>query len=243
MTSIKEPLAIIGGSGLYSLDALSETKSEQVQTPYGYADVYSGYWNGRAILFLARHGKTHQLAPHQINYRANVWALHKAGAKAVLIVNCVGGIHPGLSRPGTFCAPDQLLDFTQSRQGSFCEEGLVNHVDMTEPFDKTLRNMLIKAGHKFDIFTGACCYAAMQGPRFETRAEINFLEKIGADVAGMTAMPEVALVREKDLPVCMLSLVVNPAAGRGGGPITEAAINKTLKAGMRQAQALVARML
>lgn len=245
MFQLKQPLAIVGGSGLYDLDGLSEKEAIAVKTPYGpiSAPLIKGLWCDKKILFLARHGKAHHLAPHQINYRANVWALKHLGAQSLLLVNCAGGISDDLTAAGRICAPNQFLDLTWGRDSSFFAEGCVKHIDMTDPCDPDFRESLIKAALGFDFYTGECCYATTQGPRLETRAEINYLEKIGADLVGMTAMPEVALAREKELPLAVLSLIVNAAAGRAPGVLTTEAIQDALSSGMQQVQVFLERWL
>lgn len=244
MRGIAEPLGIIGGSGLYALDALVRPHEIQMQTPYGATSspLTQGLWGGKEVIFMTRHGRNHNLAPHQINYQANVWALAEAEAKSVLLVNCVGGIHPKLLSESTLCAPDQFLDFTWGRESSFFNQGRVQHIDMTDPCDPMMRGMLLDVGNAFDIYANSCCYATTQGPRLETRAEIDYLEKAGADVVGMTAMPEVALIRERALPLAMLSVVVNAAAGRGGA-ILAPQMTAALAKGMQKAQALIGAML
>ena len=244
MQGIAEPLGIIGGSGLYVLDALAKPREIQVQTPYGATSspLMQGLWGDKEVIFMTRHGQNHHLPPHQINYQANIWALAEAGAKSVLLVNCAGGIHPDLQSAGTLCAPDQFLDFTWGRGSSFFNQGKVKHVDMTDPCDLIMRDMLLNAGHAFGIYASSCCYATTQGPRLETRAEVNYLEQAGADVIGMTAMPEVALIREQVLPLAMLTVVVNAAAGRGDA-ISEPQIAAALAQGMQQTQALIGTLL
>lgn len=245
MKKIAKPLGIIGGSGLYSPDVIVQPQTLNLQTPYGApsAPLVTGFWREHKIIFMTRHGREHSLAPHQINYRANIWALQEMGAEAVLVINCVGGIHVSLLKAGTLCAPDQFLDYTWGRESSFFTAGKVKHIDMTDPCDVNLRGALLEAGRSFDIYADHCCYAATQGPRLETRAEIDRLERDGADIVGMTAMPEIPLIRELELPVAMLSLVVNAAAGRAHGAIYEEQIAAALKQGMKKVLACVEAML
>lgn len=237
--TIAQPLGIIGGSGLYNLDAVVKPQKLDVETPYGRssASLITGLWHECPVIFVTRHGDDHSLAPHEINYRANVWALREAGVKSIVSINCVGGIHSQLTTPGSICAPDQFLDYTWGRSSTFFADGKVEHVDMTDPCDDNLRTALLRAGESFNVYQGSCCYAAMQGPRLETRAEINRLERDGADIVGMTAMPEVPLARELRLPIAMLSLVVNPAAGRG--VIQRQQIATALQRGMQKIQSLL----
>ncbi|MGQ0525281.1 MAG: S-methyl-5'-thioinosine phosphorylase [Betaproteobacteria bacterium] len=212
-------LAIIGGSGLTQLAALAAQRREVVATPYGApsAALTLGTIRGREIIFLARHGDRHTIPPHRVNYRANVWALHALGARDVLSVATVGGIRGDLV-PGTLVAPAQIIDYTHGRETSFFggEREMVMHIDFTHPYCEGLRRRLLQAALEIGerIVDGAT-YAATQGPRLETAAEIDRLERDGADIVGMTAMPEAALAREKDLCYAALAVVVNQAAGRG----------------------------
>jgi 5'-methylthioadenosine phosphorylase len=212
-------LAIIGGSGLSKLSILEVTRRKVARTPYGEPSgaLTFGRIRNRDVVFLARHGYGHTVAPHEVNYRANVWALKDAGADSVVSVASVGGIRNDIW-PGTLLLPDQIIDYTWGRSSTFYEGvGVpVNHIDFTQPFSKSLRERLLKAAAecKEDIRDGGV-YAATQGPRLETAAEINRLERDGADVVGMTAMPEAALAREISLEYATIAVVANYAAGRG----------------------------
>lgn len=239
--AITGPLAIIGGSGLYDLDAMKNVEQLDMKTPYGETSspLMSGLWQDREVIFLTRHGVQHNLAPHALNYRANIWGLHQAGAKAVISINCVGGIHPALRAPGTLCAPDQFLDYSWGRDATFFSAGEIKHVDMTDPCDSNLRASLLAAGCDFEMYQRGCCYAVMQGPRLETRAEVKRLQQDGADIVGMTAMPEIALIRELELPVAVLSLVINPAAGLGVGTIQAEVTTMALAQGMKKIKAFL----
>jgi len=242
---LASPLAVVAGSGFYAWNGLEHSQETVLSTPYGEASapVVQGLLSGRQVLFMTRHGREHSLAPHRINYRANIWALREAGAKTFLVINCAGGIKDVLTTPGCVCAPDQLLDLTWGRETSFFAEDRIRHVDMTDPCDAALRNSLLKTEADFDFYRGGCCYATTQGPRLETRAEIDYLERIGADLVGMTAMPEVALVRELGLPVAILSLIVNAAAGRGQVPLQERDMRIALERGMLKIQTFVSTWL
>jgi len=212
-------LAIIGGSGLARLGTLKNTRRKAARTPYGSpsARLTFGKIGKREIVFLARHGYGHTIAPHQVNYRANLWALRDQGVTEIVSVASVGGIRNDIW-PGTLLLPDQVIDYTWGRPSTFFEGvGIpVNHIDFTEPFSRGLRATLLKAAAscKEDIRDGGV-YAATQGPRLETAAEINRLERDGADVVGMTAMPEAALAREISLEYATIAVVANYAAGRG----------------------------
>lgn len=212
-------LAIIGGSGLSKLGNMEVTQRKVVRTPYG--EPSGALTFGRIakcdVVFLARHGYGHTIAPHQVNYRANLWALKESGASEVVSVASVGGIRKDLG-PGVLVLPDQIIDYTWGRPSTFFEGSgaPVNHIDFTEPYSPGLRKRLMKAAAeaKEEVVDGGV-YAATQGPRLETAAEINRLERDGADVVGMTGMPEASLARELGLEYAAINLVANFAAGRG----------------------------
>ena len=212
-------LAIIGGSSLGKLAALEVTRRVEIDTPYGAPSgpLVFGRLNQREVVFLARHGENHVLPPHRINYRANLWALHAQQVKAVLAVATVGGIGAGWS-PGTLAVPDQIIDYTWGRAATFFDggEGAVRHIDFTHPYDEALRARVLRAaGRSGEALHAGGTYAATQGPRLETAAEIRRLARDGAHMVGMTGMPEAALARELGLPYATLALVVNAAAGTG----------------------------
>ena len=212
-------LAIIGGSGLSELGNMSATQRMVVRTPYGEpsAALVYGRIGRRDVVFLARHGERHRFAPHEVNYRANLWALKDAGALEVLSVATVGGIRAELA-PGALVLPDQLIDYTWGRHATYHEgpRAEVNHIDFTEPYSHALRNKLRDAARACgEKLVDGGVYATTQGPRLETAAEINRLERDGADIVGMTAMPEAALAREISLEYAAIAVVANYAAGRG----------------------------
>lgn len=212
-------LAIIGGSGLTQLSSMSDMRRKVVRTPYGEPSgaLTFGRIRGKDVVFLARHGYGHTIAPHEVNYRANLWALKQERVAGVVSVASVGGIRKDLA-PGTLLLPDQIIDYTWGRRSTFFEGAAsqVTHIDFTQPYSEALRGRILEAaracGEKvFDRGT----YAATQGPRLESAAEINRLERDGADVVGMTGMPEAALARELGLDYAALAVSANFAAGRG----------------------------
>jgi 5'-methylthioinosine phosphorylase len=212
-------LAIIGGSGLTELASLEVLRKQIVRTPYGEPSgpLTYGRVGAGEVIFLARHGYGHTLAPHEINYRANLWALKEKGVTRVLAVCTVGGIGPALAA-GRIVVPDQIIDYTWGRRSTFFEgaEHPVVHVDFTHPYCEATRRMLIGSAAEAGVdVVPRGTYAAVQGPRLETAAEVNRLERDGADLVGMTGMPEAALARELDLPYASLAVVANAAAGRG----------------------------
>ena len=209
-------LAIITGSGFYELDGLRDPTVETVPTEWGSAQVTRGRWatNDAPVLFLARHGSDHSIAPHLINYRANVAALAEAGATAIVSTAVSGGIADGLD-PGTFVVIDDFLDMTSGRPLTFFDApGSVQHTDVSDPYDPALRAALVASAADADIeIRNGGVYAATNGPRFETRAEIRALQAMGADLVGMTGCPEVVLANELGLAYGALGVIVNRAVG------------------------------
>ena len=239
-------LAIIGGTGLTNLANLKITGREVVRTPYGEPSGHLtfGHIGSAEMIFLSRHGYAHTLPPHEVNYRANIWALHKAGATRVIAVNAVGGIAASMS-PGALAVPDQIIDYTHSRKQTFFEgEEPVTHVDFTFPFCERGRQLLLAAARSAVVpalETGVI--GVMQGPRLETRAEIKRLERDGCTMVGMTTMPEAALAREKHLSYAMLALSMNHAAGLGSSSsgIKLVDADTVLAAGMEKVRLIIAK--
>jgi 5'-methylthioinosine phosphorylase len=212
-------LAVIGGTGLYRFPTLEDIERHHVDTPYGKpsGDTVVGTLAGKRVAFLARHGEGHSIAPHRINYRANVWTLHRLGARRIVGINAVGGIRQDMG-PRVLAVPDQIIDYTSGRSTSFCDaEGAeVKHIDFSEPYSTALRAALVSAAGKAGVaIVDGGCYGATQGPRLETRAEIARLRRDGCDLVGMTGMPEAALARELECEYACLALVANWAAGCG----------------------------
>jgi len=212
-------LGIIGGSLVTQLANLEVTRRLVVRTPYGEpsAALTFGRIRDREVVFLARHGYGNTIPPHEVNYCANIWALHAQQVKDVVAIAAVGGIRAGLA-PGALAVPDQIIDYTHGRQSTYFSrtDRSVTHIDFTRPYCEALRQRLIKAARAAgETVADRATYAATQGPRLETAAEINRLEGDGADIVGMTGMPETALAREIGLCYAAIAVIVNPAAGRG----------------------------
>ena len=212
-------LAIIGGSGLGNIEGLEIIRREIVRTPYGQPSepLIFGNLGGKEVIFLARHGANHTLAPHNINYRANIWALQSVGVKSIISIASVGSIENSI-KVGDFVIPHQIIDYTYGRNNTFFDglENSVKHIDFTYPYDMSLREIIIQSVQKLKYnFVSEGVYAATQGPRLETAAEIDRYEKDGATIVGMTAMPEAALARELNLSYVAICPVANHAAGRG----------------------------
>jgi 5'-methylthioadenosine phosphorylase len=211
--------AIIGGSGLVKLSALEAPRRRVMRTPYGEPSgaLTFGTLAGREVVFLARHGYAHTIAPHEINYRANIWALKELQVEGIFALASVGGIRDDMG-PGTLVVPDQIIDYTHSRESTFFEGSgsAVTHVDFTQPYAAALRARLLGAAAAIGESVGdGGVYACTQGPRLETAAEVDRLQRDGADLVGMTGMPEAVLARELELDYASLAVVVNHAAGRG----------------------------
>lgn len=211
-------LAVIGGSGLTKLSILESVQHVDVRTPYGApsSPLALGTIRGRPVVFLARHGGEHTIAPHEINYRANLWALKEQKPGAVVSIVTVGAIRAGLTS-GALLIPDQILDYTWGRRSTYFEGGRakVTHVDFTEPYSSSTRRRIAAAAAACgEAIVQGGVYATTQGPRLESAAEIDRLEKDGADVVGMTGMPETALARELGLEYAAIAVIVNAAAGR-----------------------------
>lgn len=238
-------LAVIGGSGLTQLANLDVSHREVLRTPYGEPSgaVTFGQICGRPVAFLARHGYGHTIPPHEVNYRANIWALSKRGAKAIVSVASVGSIRADL-KPGDVVIPHQIIDYTWGRKSTYHEgqDNPVVHIDFTEPYDRSLRALLIKAAGIAGVpISDSGVYAVTQGPRLETAAEIDRLERDGADLVGMTGMPEAALARELGVPYAAINLVANYAAGRADSRIGISfdTIEAVLKESMGRVRAII----
>lgn len=241
-------LAVIGGSGLTQLANFDVVRREVARTPFGEPSgaLMFGTLFNRPVVFLARHGYGHTIPPHLVNYRANMWALRQANVDAVVSVASVGGIRDDLG-PGVLVVPDQILDYTSGRKSTYFEGGEdpVRHIDFTRPYDEALRQRLLvaAAAAKVAVVDGGV-YATTQGPRLETAAEINRLERDGADVVGMTAMPEAALARELDMAYAAVNVVANFAAGRGSSTdeICFDQIEAVLQEAMKSVRALLSEL-
>lgn len=212
-------LAIIGGTGLNQLENLRITHRQVLRTPFGEPSgpMTFGTIKQHEVMFIARHGYGHTIPPHMVNYRANLWALRDQGAQRVISITSVGGIRDHL-KPGTILVPDQIIDYTHGRDFTFFDgkDRPVTHIDFTRPYNEALRQQMLAAAKraKVECLDGGV-HAVTQGPRLETAAEIDRMERDGADMVGMTGMPEAALARELGLAYATIAVVVNHAAGRG----------------------------
>jgi len=240
-------IAIIGGTGLTQLEGLKITGREVFNTPYGEPSghVVYGRFGKNDIVFLPRHGHVHKIPPHKINYRANLFALRECGVEKIIAIAAVGGISLEAT-PGQLVIPNQIIDYTYAREHTFFDGGALfglDHIDFTEPFSIELRQALIAASIHSEINSvNYGVYAATQGPRLESAAEIDRLEKDGCSVVGMTAMPEAALARELEIEYASCNLVVNWAAGRGEQSI-HADIEEHIEMGMVKVRKLLIEVL
>jgi len=218
---MNKKFAILGGSALPRLEKFEVLEMRTIGTPFGStsAPILRGMFANNEIFFLDRHGADRKTAPHKINYRANLWALHQLGVEQVIGLSNVGGIRSDMT-PGHFAFPDQLIDYTHNRPNSFYEDNFdfSRHIDFSKPFCNKLHQQLVEAAQQLALdFTDDATYGVTQGPRFETIAEINRMERDGCDIVGMTAMPEAALARELKMRYATVAIVASKAAGRSDG--------------------------
>jgi len=237
-------LAIIGGTGLTRLATLQVAHREVVRTPYGdpSSTLVFGQIAGRDAMFLARHGHGHTIPPHRVNYRANLSALQQRGATAVVAVASVGAI--AANRPGELVLPHSLIDYTSGRETTYFDGGdrTVVHIDFTHPYTPELRAKCLAAARSAGIgLHDGGVYGCVNGPRLETSAEIDRMDRDGATLVGMTGMPEATLARELGLSYVSVCVVVNHAAGRGDSAqaISMAGITGVLEAAMDRVRTLL----
>ncbi|MCK5664423.1 MAG: S-methyl-5'-thioinosine phosphorylase [Thiotrichaceae bacterium] len=228
--------AIIGGSGLAQIESLNIIDEKFYKTPFGppSSTCISGELSGQKVIFLARHGNPHSIAPHKINYRANLWALKEAGAEQIIAIAAVGGICPEMY-PARIAIPEQIIDYSYGREHTFFADNLnsVTHIDFTVPYNKQLRTRLIQAASTANLkISTTGTYGCTQGPRLESAAEIIRMERDGCDLVGMTGMPEAALAKELNIDYASIAVVANWAAGKTEGEITMSEIEHHLKKGM-----------
>lgn len=236
-------IAIIGGTGLTNMQGLEVTRREMGKTPYGSPSsvLKFGELYGTSVVFLARHGDHHTIPPHRINYRANLWALKEVGVECVIAVGAVGGITQSCA-PGVVVIPDQIIDYTYDREHTYFDgaPAEVHHIDFTFPYTKSLREQLIAAGQACGVpLVQSGCYAATQGPRLESAAEITRLGRDGCDIVGMTGMPEAALARELGLDFACCATVVNWGAGIDGAHIEMSELEANVTLGIGHVQQLL----
>jgi 5'-methylthioadenosine phosphorylase len=204
-------IGIFGGTGIYDSGLLKESKEVTVDTPFGKPSdsITVGIFKGKKIAFMPRHGKKHTIPPHMINYRANIWAFKELGVKRIIAPSAVGSLKEELA-PGQFVLPSQFLDFTKSRKGSFSEEGRVIHISVAEPFCPELQAVILRSAKTQNIPVHRdATYVCIEGPRFSTKAESRFYRSTGADIIGMTLVPECQLAREAQICYASISTVTD----------------------------------
>ncbi len=227
-----DPIAFIGGTGVYSLDLADQLKPLQVKTNYGEVQLQEGHSHNRKIYFMARHGGNHGVAPHEINYRANISALRWLGVQNVVSTAAVGSLQKGMF-PGSMVVIDQFIDFTKSRASTFFSgpDQPVVHTDFSNPYCPSLRSTILKKGKQQQLpMIDGGTYVCTEGPRFETPAEINMFHRWGGDLVGMTNVPEVVLAREAGLCYATVALVTNYAAGISSHPLTHDEVVEVMEA-------------
>ena len=211
---ISANIAIIGGSGLYQMQGLTNKRSINIQTPYGASsdDIVLGELDGVTVAFLTRHGQGHRLTPSEVPYRANIYALKTLGVRYIISVSAVGSLREQL-KPLDMVVPDQIIDMTKQRVSTFFGDGAVAHVSMADPLCPVLADILMRAYSEANINEGTChpkaTYVCIEGPQFSTRAESHWYRQMQADIIGMTNMPEAKLSREASIAYATLALVTD----------------------------------
>ena len=204
-------IGIFGGTGIYDSGLLENPQEIQLDTPYGKPSdsITIGTFQGRKIAFLPRHGKKHTIPPHMINFKANIWAFKELGIKRIIAPSAVGSLKEELE-PSHFALPTQFLDFTKSRSGTFSEEGRVIHISVAEPFCPELQSSILQVTQNQNLkIHENCTYVCIEGPRFSTKAESKFYRSTGADIIGMTLVPECQLAREAQMCYASISTVTD----------------------------------
>lgn len=235
-------IGIIGGSGVYSLDLLENQERKIISTPYGESpEILTGKLKEREVAFMPRHGQEHSTPPHKINFRANLWGLKELGVKRIIATTAVGSLNPEVG-PGEFVLLDQFLDFTKNRPLTFYEgeDDEVVHADLSEPYCPELRDTLLETSEKMELTlheTGT--YVCTEGPRYETAAEIEMFRGLGADVVGMTNVPEAVLARELEMCYSTVSIVTNYAAGITDERLTHTEVKKIMDKNIDRVQNLI----
>ncbi len=237
-------LAIVGGTGLTTLDGLTISEHKYVETPFGEpsSPLLIGEYEDKDVIFLPRHGQAHTIAPHRVNYRANMWALYALGVENIIAIAAVGAIDSNLE-PGTLAVPDQLIDYTYGREQSFYSDDFTadRHLDFTQPYNQVLRKEILASAVRQQItIADGGTYGATQGPRLETAAEIKRLAQDGCSMVGMTGMPEAYLARELDMAYACCAVMANWAAGMTDNEIEMAEIEQVLNKGMKQVKQILA---
>lgn len=238
-------LGIIAGTGLYNLSWLKDTSKQLVDTPYGKPSGPLVISQNQQLYFMARHGDTHNIPPHKINYRANVQVMADTGVKKIILINTVGACDQ-FNEPGSIVMPDQIIDYSYGREHTFFDEldSFNNHIDFTLPFSESMRSAMLAAAKTENIqIENGGTYGCTQGPRLETAAEIKRLKNDGCDLVGMTLMPEAALCRERNIETLSLCVVVNAAAGVAANGIAFEDMVSAMEQGVAKVERLLYRFV
>ena len=237
-------IGIFGGTGIYDSGLLKESKEITIDTPYGKTSdsITIGEFNGRKVAFMPRHGKKHTIPPHLINYRANIWAFKELGVKRIIAPSAVGSLKDELE-PGHFALPSQFIDFTKSRKGSFSEEGRVIHISVADPFCPELQNIVADVINDQDVVMHKdCTYVCIEGPRFSTKAESKFFRTTGADIIGMTLVPECQLAREAQICYMSISTVTDYDVW-AEKPVTAKEVMETLSKNVEATKTVLSKLI
>ena len=238
-------IAVIGGSGVYDPDMLENVRQVKVETPYGEVTLQIGSYAGRETACLARHGTKHSIAPHRINYRANIYALKKLGVRKIISTTAVGSLNKAMQL-GDFVLPNQFLDFTTGRECTFFDGGErgVVHTDVTDPYCPELRSQIAEIGTRLNIHViNGGTYVCTNGPRYETPAEIRMYAMLGGDLVGMTNVPEVVLAQEAEMCYATISMVTNMAAGISEHKLTHQEVMDAMAANSQNFRSLIMTLL
>lgn len=237
--------AIIGGTGVYDPALLQDAERHSIETPYGTAEFTLGTYAGKRVAFMPRHGYSHSVAPHKINYRANIRALKELGVHTVFATAAVGSLKKELA-PGDLVLVDDFIDMTKSRALTFYEgapEGVV-HIDVTDAYCGRIRDRLATAAseHNIEVKHGGV-YVCTEGPRFETAAEIRMYTSWGGDVVGMTSVPEVILAKESEMCYATVAMITNYCTGISEHPLTHQEVIDTMKDNVQKIRELFFRTI
>lgn len=238
-------LAFIGGSGIYNPEILDKLESHKINTPYGIAHYKSGIYKNKEVVFMARHGEKHTIPPHKINYRANIYALKQLGITAIISTSAVGSLNLKY-KLGDFLLINQFIDMTKCRQNTFFDGEIfgVAHADMTEPYSIELRNLIYNEADKLNLsIYNEGTYVCTEGPRFETPAEIKMFKILGADVVGMTNIPECSLSREAGIAYSTIAMITNFAAGISKEILTQKEVFECMKINFEKFRKLIKNIL
>jgi len=237
-------IGIFGGTGIYDSGLFENAQEVDVDTPFGKPSdtITVGIFKGRKIAFLPRHGKKHTISPHMINFKANIWAFKELGVTRIIAPSAVGSLKEELE-PGHFALPSQFLDFTKSRDGSFSEEGRVIHISVSDPFCPELQSSILQVTDKQDLkMHKDCTYVCIEGPRFSTKAESKFYRSTGADIIGMTLVPECQLAREAQICYASISTVTDYDVW-AEKPVTAKQVFETLSKNVEKTKAILTELI